>query len=238
MRHILALASAAAAVLAFAPVAQANSVSVTYQGVVDATQTLPSGIVLPTPDFDVADLFGGGNLEGDSVTAVVDYDTSRGLFTGAPGFADLTGGAALYDQVTGIGYRSPILSESFTINGYNYSFTPDYYADLETQSGPKGYVQQIATDEAGASSILSYSTSAAPGRLDYSFSTQTGFGAGYLLTDFGPDNVSDNVQLALTDVQVSAAPEPSSWALMLLGVGLCGATFRRRSRVRAVGCAA
>ena len=38
----------------------------------------------------------------------------------------------------------------------------------------------------------------------------------------------DNVKLDVVPVQVSAVPEPGTWAMMIVGTGLAGATLRRR----------
>lgn len=206
----------AVAVLSCASAASAANVSVTYQGVVDATQS--NG--LPTPDVDVVDLFGGGNLEGDNITALVNYDTTLG---------EETTDNATYDQLAGgleFLTSSPITSEVFTINGYSYTFTPDYNATVYTQSGSGGYIQQIGYSTAGDSSIINLPTSSAPASLGTSFSA-TGLGFGYLLTAFNAQNQSDSIVFATTSAVVSAAPEPAAWLLMIVGLGLIGDVLRR-----------
>lgn len=229
-------AAAAVALLVSAPHASALPVTVTYQGVIDATQIV-HGQTVAAPDYDVQDLFGGGNLEGDPFTAVINYNTSRGMGATTSDSAELSGGAAFYNQVTGVGYRSPILSESFTINGYTYGFSPDYYGDIFTEAGAG--IEQEAFSTAGDSAILYFNSLSAPPRLRYSFSddSESSYGAGYLLPAVASGQ-GDNLQFFISSADVSAAPEPSTWALLMSGVGLCGLALRRRLRLQPIQAAA
>jgi hypothetical protein len=59
-------------------------------------------------------------------------------------------------------------------------------------------------------------------------STSTG-GAGSYTETFGPVPVHGEVEYTLT----TAIPEPATWALMMVGFGLAGASMRRRARVQA-----
>ncbi|MHB8286412.1 MAG: PEP-CTERM sorting domain-containing protein [Caulobacteraceae bacterium] len=219
--------AAALAGAAGASAAAAADVSVTYQGVIDATDA----IGLPMPDADTADLFGGGNLEGDNITAVFNYDTNLGMeATDGATYDQLSGGSAFYDQTTNTSYASPITSEVFTINGYSYTFTPDYYATVYTQSGAYGGINQIGDSIDGTESYVYLPTSDAPASLGTSYSNSSSFGSGYLLTALNADNLYDNIVFTTTSVVVSAAPEPSVWLLMLAGVGLIGGLLRRGKR--------
>ena len=230
---------AAISALCLGAQAHAANVTVTYTGVVNATQIAVNGAIEPTIDIDAADLFGGGNLEGYDFTAVVTYNTALGLeTTDGQTFDERDGGASFYDYSAGIYPASPITGETFTINNDSYAFTPDYYADVTTQvalpatsSSPasSGFIQQTAVDTAGDNAILNYVTDAAPASLSRSFSSDTGAGGGYLLTPFvtvGGNTVSDAISLDTVTVTVSATPEPASWALMIAGVALTGVALR------------
>jgi hypothetical protein len=226
MKSSLLAVIGAVALFTGASTASAAGVTVTYQGVVDAVQS--NG--LPMPDYDVAGLFGGGNLEGENFTAVISYDTNLGIETtdGAT-YDQLVGGGGFYDVTDNLAYASPITSEVFTIKGYSYTFSPDYYSVVSTQSGSGGYIQQIGDATDGAESILDLPTSAAPASLGISFSA-TGPGFGYLLTAFSADNSSDSIVFATTSAVVDAAPEPLTWILMVAGIGLIGIMLRGAQR--------
>lgn len=67
-----------------------------------------------------------------------------------------------------------------------------------------------------------YSTTAAAGRVSFNFETSPLKSIEFLQTDTQYSFEIDEIALA--------APEPSTWAMMLLGFGLVGSQLRRRSR--------
>ena len=229
MKAKLTAVASAIGAIALAPQAFASTGTVTYQGIVNNTQTIIPGVTEPLPDVDGADLFGGGNLEGDQITASFSYSAALGSRSG---FGDT------YDQlVGGISYfaSSPITSATFTIAGYSYTYTPDYSAIAYTQSvaAGAGYglvedsayslsqdqaLVAIVADDAPASLFTSFSSALAPttGSFFDPGSTKTG--------------IYDSINFDTISVAVSAIPEPSTWGLMILGVSLVGVTLRRRHR--------
>ena len=218
--------ASALATFALAPHALASTGTVTYQGIVNNTQII-AGAVEPLPDFDGADLFGGGNLEGEQMTASFSYSTSLGSRSG---FGDT------YDQLAGgIGFlsSSPITSATFTIAGHSYTYSPDYYSLALTQSvaSGQGLVEDAAYSEDQDQALVAILASDAPASLATSFSSALYPTSGSFF-DPGRTNtgVLDSINFDTISVAVSAIPEPSTWSLMIAGIGLVGFTMRRRVR--------
>ena len=217
--------------LALAPHALASTGIVTYQGIVNNTQVVGNAYE-PLPDVDGADLFGGGNLEGDQITASFSYSTALGPRSG---FGDT------YDQLVGgisFGTSSPITSATFTIENdnqnYSYTYTPNYYALAYTQSSAagQGFVEDTAYSENQDQALVAILASDAPASLFKSFSSAIAVTSGSYF-DPGATNVAnvyDSIDFDTIDVTVSAVPEASTWALMIVGVGLTGIMLRRRLR--------
>ena len=224
---ILAMVGALA-VVGLASQASATVRTVTYQGVIDPDDQ--SG-----EDIDVADLFGGGDLANSAITAVFSYNTAFGQKTTEPTYAELDGGTDFDKKHKTV--ESPITSATFLINGYSYSFYPDYYAYVLTQSGSGGGVQEVAESTAEDDAIVDLSTDSAPAKLKTTFSS-SGSGSGYLATAVQGNGNSDIITFDTTSVTVtvSAAPEPNTWMLMTAGVGLIGSAMRytRKRRVSTV----
>jgi len=221
------------AALMQAPHALASTGTVTYFGVVDNTQTLyyaNETVTEPAPDYDVADLFGGGNLEGDFVTATFTYSSGYGLESYVPGEYDELDGGSSYLTT------DPLLSVTFSVqqpgtyNTYSYTFTPDFYGDVYTS---KTYIDDEGTSTAG-DSIDAYITylSDGPTNLAQSYYAD-GYGSDSSFLP-GATNTGqlDAIPFDVTEVSVVAsAPEPSTWALMIAGLGAAGLGLRyRRSR--------
>ena len=242
-----ALASAIAA-FAVAPHASAAPFSVTYQGVVAAFDVNYN--VINAPVLDVEDLFGGGDLSGDAVTATYTYDTSLGIASstvynnGATPPIDFPGPDNELDGGVAFGASSPIVAATFTINGHSFSYAPDYYADVSTGYGVFDFTDQgndvfgsadTADSLDGSDSQVVFSTAAAgnaPSTNLLGKYSSAGFGLGYLDTPFDTLQNSDSLGFVLGSV--SAAPEPSTWALMISGLGLAGFALRRRAGLKPV----
>lgn len=215
----------ATALLAFSTQAHAAYVTVDYRGLVDARDA--NGF--PTIDLDSAGLFGGGNLEGYGLEALLTYDTSIGSVQ--------TDGSTYQQRVGGSDYgvASPILSAAFTINGHTYNIdTRSFYqtsveSDVTLDPTTPGFVQQIGSALDGTDFLLYLNSFKAPRDLGTSFA-DTGSGAGYLLTGFQSNGAYDSISFDLTSVAVSAAPEPGVWVLLLSAIGLTGSILRRRLR--------
>ena len=226
--NITAIASVLA-VFTCAPLAQASTGVVTYQGIVNNTQVIGK-VIEPLPDVDVEGLFGGGNLEGDPLTASFSYTTSLGM---------RSGDGATYDQLTGGSSfltSNPITSVTFTIAGHSYTYKPNYYELAYTQSaasGDGGFVEDVAYDivnnQIGDQAFAGILADDAPASLTTSFSSGLAPTGGSFFDPASNTLGADAINFDTISVAVSAIPEPSSWALMIVGVGLTGVALRKRS---------
>lgn len=116
----------------------------------------------------------------------------------------------------------------------SYTFGFDYYLPQNGMNNPNGVTftasldgnpfatfalgSQQATTWLFASSSADFTTGNNAGNFMFSFSAD-----GYTAKDIGIDRVF----LAKTE-SISPVPEPASWAMMLCGFGLLGATLRHR----------
>ncbi len=231
MKFRLAAAGLLAGVC-LAPSVFAGTATVTYFGIVDNTQDI-LGFVEPAPDYDNAHLFGGGNLEGDFVQAVFVYDTNLGIeSTDGSTYDELDGGAAFATA-------SPLISATLFVQQpttslvYDYTFTPDYYADVYTSSA-QGYIDDIATSTAGDNTYTYISETSAPASLSQSY-FGLGYGGGSYFDPAGTNTGKlDTIVFDTLEVSVSYVPEPGAWSLMIVGVGLTGAMLRLAGRRRGV----
>ncbi len=234
MKMKLALASLTAALMQVTH-AFALPVTVTYSGVVAAIQDV-NGIAEPAPDVDVANLFGGGNLEGDLISASFAYDTSLGVDLAQSGSDELVGGTSYFAS-------SPITSTTFSIlapgatSAYSYSYVPNFAASVftganEPNTGVNG-LSATAFSTSGDTSLVYIGTKTpAPTNLASAFSAP-GYGPGsYFLPAVTKTGAQDSIVFDALEVMVSPAPEPSDWTLMILGIGLVGGVLRgcRRGR--------
>jgi hypothetical protein len=228
------------AALAQAPHALAAIGTVSYFGIVENTQTFYFGdetVTESAPDYDVADLFGGGNLEGDQIAVTLTYNTNFGLDASTPGAtAQLYGGSAYTTD-------SPLTSVAFAVQQpttgdiYSYSFTPDYYSTVSTSASA---ISEVGYSSATDSINVGISpTNAAPIGLTEAFSSD-GYGPGNSFLPSGTNTGElDSIVFDTLEVSVSATPEPQTWALMLLGVGAIGLGLRSgNERRRLAGGAA
>ena len=86
--------------------------------------------------------------------------------------------------------------------------------------------------QGGTSTLNSTSLSAVPSRL-------AAFGSVTAALDFGTSNDGANrVQFIFDAVTLSAVPEPSAWAMMIVGMGAVGFAMRRRNVTTRVSYAA
>jgi hypothetical protein len=102
---------------------------------------------------------------------------------------------------------------SFVINNSNMGF-----GATSAQTGP--FTQPVE--------VINFSYTAAPGT--YSFSTTTSLNAGTFFSDVS--NSVGGVQEANPGTfSITVVPEPSTWAMSVLGVGVIGYAMLRRRRV-------
>lgn len=218
--------------------ANASTQVATYTG------TLASG-------YDYTGLFGAANtdLTGDTYVAKYTYDVSQGdLFIPTPGETVFYFGAlAGNSYVVSASLKIDGVTQSIAGNnsGAVVSYPADFGVGLGLVEDSVGYFNylggslynyiNIQNDAFGA--VQAFPTSAVPltstnnqyGAQFYVFDTSTGLSTTFATVDFtGPGTV-----------QISGAPEPATWAMMLLGVGAVGAGLRmgRRSREAALAAA-
>jgi PEP-CTERM motif len=227
-------AAAIVAALGFAAPAAATLVGVTYWGTV-------------FDGYDVTGVFGtaGANLDGDSYVAHYVFDTTQGDTYSSATYNYAYGGSAY-------GVASPLVSASVTINGNSVSIVGDYYAQIDGYNDG-GFSEQFhlaehytndgitVTNNYNDDSIWSNS-GAIPSSLTKPFTYNVAPGDGtysYVLIstyDYATGNYdtytyADASLTRLTVGPVGSVPEPSTWAMMMLGfAGLGFAAWRRTSK--------
>lgn len=201
--------------------ASADIVTLKYMG------TVESGA-------DTSGYFGtaGANLTNDAFTATFVFDTSRGSE-----YQFAAHGGSVYPS------PSPALSASLTINGKTFNEDPTIYADFQESPISKGLFQAYAGvgefDNDSVSLALNVVTSdpnapqfsslAAP----FSYTSVAGDDNLGRFT-FGADNLFllSNTVTQTNPTFTAAVPEPSTWAMMILGFfGIGFLTYRRKNQM-------
>lgn len=217
MRTIWGKAFATAGVLSLlAGAAQAKIVNITFSGVVyDSIDTLG--------EFGDA----GMQLDGAAFVTTYRFDTTIGAadFTGE--HSDVQGGSWL-------GWATPVLAASITINGHTISAPGSWFGEIYARFVDP--VQFYVESSAASNHILfNYLEPGALGvgwatpdfaDFDGDISDVPGYG-GY----YNGDASVSLIQQHLTISSEGAVPEPASWALMVGGFGLVGGAMRSRRRV-------
>ncbi len=194
--------------LGMAPQAFARVFDVTFQGEVSG--------------FSGADnLFGlTSGDSGEFITGLFTYDTSLGERT------NFYGDDALEGEIGGPSI--PVTGVTLTSGGQSYSFTPDASGSVvaDTQKDVLGVpgLSYGAETIAGDNFVLVFAPNgASPETVDTPFSGVGQSYGGSLLTASG-----DTVSFDVGFLAVAGAPEPSTWALFTLGVGVAGLALRSR----------
>jgi hypothetical protein len=190
-----------------------------------------------TSGVDLYGLFGpsGANLAGDSYVATFTIDTTKGSYTHDPGYASVTGGS-------NYGSSNPVTAV-LTINGVSYTLGTTEYANgsateeaFDTPSYTRGDVigstgeffanggndnlyQEVYSD----TSVAGYPTQF--GSYDL-VGQRNATSNEFVYRPTGTSTYFEYVHLDVT----SATPEPSAWALLMLGVGGIGLMLRRAKR--------
>lgn len=206
----------AIALSALSVAAPMSAEAVPYHVVYDATVTDGS---------DVDNIFGlvGQSLAGLGIRADVTYFTS-GVGTRATNTTS--------DEVYGgdaFGTSPVIPSAVFTIGAKSFTFYPAFYGDVYTSAG---YLRASGYDTVG-NSFQTYiePNLAGPGNLQTLFSSvgvgdAGGAGTQYSYAILG----NDLIDFDTFHVTVSAVPEPTTWGMMLIGLGALGYTMRRHRK--------
>ncbi len=222
MRTIVALAVAA---LASASAANATVLfSQNFEG-------LPQGIP-------------AASIPGFSITGTVDIVNTPNQFGivcagGAGGCADIDGtpgpGALTSNPINFAAGR--LLTIGFDLSGNQrggasdvFNFTANFGSAIDFLgfTCTSGFIGCNSGDFTGQTSLGAYAETIAPNRpfLGYSVSF-TPTTAGSLQLVFSSPS-ANNVGPILDNVLVSQVPEPASWAMLIGGFGIIGATLRRR----------
>jgi hypothetical protein len=206
-------------------------VDVTYNG------TIVSGIDV-TGVFGIVDILVGqpGPYAGDSFTVTYVVDTSLGNAVNTPTESSVTGGSA-------VSASQPILSASVTVNGFTQTIVnPNFFGQLK-ESAPTAFnafnslsaAAQINNQSPGFENSVEASINfltISPSidvPLSYFQANDTATG-GYALQgqmSLGSTPLDTTFFVAFNGVviepQTPAVPEPSTWAMMILG--FCGLGF-------------
>jgi hypothetical protein len=213
--------------------ASATFVNVTYQGTV-------------TGDFDETGIFGTAfaknNLVGQSYTAKFVFDTSLGqstFFTDV--YQEISGGA-------GTSYPSPLISATVTVGSTTVS-VPGTYGQLKIEHFDSGVGEQfhfaqkhesdgVQTYDIHSVAYVFRSDGSVPSSLTGPFTyepTSGGF-MEYKINNYYVQT-GQIIQYTYVDANVSSltvtsgVPEPSTWAMMMLGfVGVGFVAYRRKSK--------
>ncbi len=197
----------ACAFLAFASKASAYAVIIKGTGVT-TSGTGPSAIVTSGPSEAV--------LEDN-------YLDNFGNCVCAGGATEVTGVIGYQYAVSSFTYNSVTAMETITFSGSNY------------ETGVEGFLLQsgdgVTVSFADATPYVvgtPLATEAATGSGGSSFSEVSGYGLNYnFTTTFTPTSI----RIVTGDTNIIASlPEPATWALMFLGVGMAGGALRMRRR--------
>ena len=225
MKMIVSAAAFAAAMGTFAP-ASATIIDVIYKG-----------SVIEGSGPDDLGLFGavGGSLVGDAFIATFEMDTSKGNNLSTPTENLIEGGIAY-------GVDSPMLKATLEINGMTADVGIGTSGTVQSFLGQPGVANQQTHIVQGTNLMLlnvSDASGASVGNIPFTIDVPLTFTLDSSDTGFGQANFSSSgitTALSLSPTQLiyqypspdGAAPEPSTWAMMLLGfAGLGYAGYRK-----------
>jgi len=178
-----------------------------------------SGAVLLSDNFDSDTQ--ALNWTGDATFSSTGAPASTDLI--GTGFFDLYPGHGNYVDLDGSSGIGNLPAGQLTSTA---SFGPGSYTLSFLLGGnARGAPDQTTTISLGDFTTSITRASGDPLKL-YSFSFTTAAAGNLIFTEQGPSDQQGNI---LDDTILSSVPEPATWALMLAGMGLVGATLRRRS---------
>lgn len=136
------------------------------------------------------------------------------------GYFDFYPGNGAYIDLDGSTNNAGVLSRDFTLTG-----GVDYLATLWIGGGARGQnSNDVLVDFGSTSATRTFVANAPLAEWNIAFTpANTGI---YTLSI--ANSGGDNIGAILTSVQVSAVPEPGSWALTLAGLAALGFVARRR----------
>jgi hypothetical protein len=240
MKVGLICAAALAAQIGISASASATIVETVYTG------TIVDGV-------DVTGVFGSPNssLSGEQYTATYIYDTTLGYIDGnyPSGEGHALGGPSFTPPSPAAGYPSPIIFAAMTIDGRSVIFSGDYYGVVTALASAQQRTaseQDYRTGDIFVCAWLGNSISSAndniPGNAigPFTYTAESADIANgsfvFQVVDRGTNETLDYAyanEIVPSSVTVSPIPEPSTWAMMLLGfAGLGYAWLRARGRFR------
>lgn len=178
---------------------------------------------------DLNGLFGApGSFTSASYTADYVFDLDVGLRFSEPSYDQILGGPPW-------GAPTPLVSSSLTMNGHTVAFAGDYAGQQLNQVG--ALVTSTADSRVGQTWTFLFNRLDfnAPYDLGTSF-TATGSGwGGFHICNLGQNGCLAEPErlrglLSPVSMTVTAIPEPGTWALAILGLGMAGSALRRRRR--------
>jgi PEP-CTERM motif len=216
--------------------ASAEIITVTYTGTV-------------TGGWDTGGVFGSTAANaylGDPYTEVFTFDSSLGSLynpansTEYAGTWGLTGGP----QSGAPTAVSPGISVTMNLNGYSFSFSGVENGHIQALNIPPGYGEQsgISTTmtEQGIGSATASIGSPTGGPtgipadifIPFTYFAQPGDdGNADFLVPIGPSGVDIHTFASEVQLSVGAVPEPSTWAMMILGfAGIGFMAYRRKAK--------
>jgi PEP-CTERM motif len=182
-------------------------------------------------------LFGSDLNSNERFTAVIRFDTTRGMLDSVPGlYESLFGGFESYD------ISSPVISARLSINNIT--------AQLTGRKEGIAYIERALAVFVASDDIATSETSYRRTYLDFSpyfpsflepqditlfkyVPKGAYFGGGrfeYFNYDFQSQQFLDytSANLIIQNYELAAVPEPSTWSSMIVGFSLIGTIYRRR----------
>jgi hypothetical protein len=218
-----------------AGVAMLGGVSQASAAIMDVTYT---GWV--TSGTDTLGVFGGGSLVGLSWVATYTFDTTLGYWYSSSNYNEAWGG---YSK--GAGHPSPVLSSMITINGVGRAVDGSYFGqdlgynfDYNNERIFSRQNHMAENYNYGHHEYLEHSIYNYIGLLPASITTPFTYtvngsdnasGEYYLWKGTIPERISAHLATLTVSDHVAAVPEPSTWAMMLLGfAGVGFAAYRKK----------
>jgi hypothetical protein len=205
-----------------------------------ASAALAQASVVSNGDFETGDLSGWNINAATDAPIVIGYNSLKGLHQGAFGESvptplnGLTSGAYFFADS---GFQS--ISQNLVMSADTpYTLSFDIYAPQNGRSNlfdaslfatlNGSPVSKVFSADSLSDGWVYYSTTFAPtASTSYNFALNFR-GGGAAAADF----VIDNVRVASEVAAVTAVPEPSTWALMILGFGGIGFMTYKRATTR------
>jgi hypothetical protein len=187
-----------------------------------------------------ADSYTGLNLDSTGTALEESTATFASAASGTLDLAGITSATSVASGGTGEAYSegqaaiykfSVDSASVFTLN-YNYSetYTDLYFSNSYSLTDTTSGTQLASVSPSGANTSGTRTFDLAAGSYTLNVYTQIGDDA---FADASAPSTSGNHEELYTFNITSAAPEPASWALMMVGVGLTGLALRGRRRAMA-----